>query len=156
MATNDAVGSITAVDVNLQLAQRDKYVTRLDTYLDDQVKDLRHSNCMSTEILPGTDQVRADAPARATIEQTRLVAASMNSGNPRKRKGKANRAFDFDDYPAKAPKRIRRGKSGGENRGGGDPAGGNNFKKTKASKGTKDFKKKPGKGCGGEKGNYRR
>ncbi len=75
-ATFDSVGSLTSVDVNMTICQRDKFVSRLRGYLAPwHAKTLRHSGFRSKDLMPGVPEVIVKAQEDATHESTRQVAS---------------------------------------------------------------------------------
>jgi len=94
-ASFDSLGLLAIVDVNLTLAQRDKYVTRLRPYLAHHAPMLRHASCMSKDILPNVAEVAALARDDTTQELTRQLATHLSEvtkgrrNQPQPNKGKA-------------------------------------------------------------------
>ena len=74
-AQSDALGSLTAIDVNLTVASRDRFSTRLLLYLPPWHRAiLRYSDFMSESLMPALQEVIVASREDATHESTRQVA----------------------------------------------------------------------------------
>lgn len=122
-ASFDALGSLAVVDVNLTLAQRDKFVPRLRPYLVHHAPALRHATCMSKDLLPNVPEISALARDDAAQESTRQLAThlsqvskSQKPQQPPKGKAKDGRGkggTDFRQQPFQArPQQTAKGSDG--------------------------------------------
>lgn len=79
----DSIGSLATVDVNVTLAQRDRYVSKLRPYLVRHTTKLRHATCMSEKLLPNVEEISVLARDDAAQESTRQVATHLDDILPR-------------------------------------------------------------------------
>ena len=78
-AAKDSVGAVIGLDVNLTLAQRDKFISHLYPYLAYQTTDIRYADFESDLLMPNIPQVVEESAADAQREQARKFAFHLSS-----------------------------------------------------------------------------
>jgi hypothetical protein len=119
-ASFDSVGAMVGVDVNLTLPMRDRYTSKLHSYLTQHAPTLRNASCSSKEVLPGVAEVALLARNDASHELARLAAQQVATNkaripNPPKGGGykgaqAPKKSANFKPpFPASAPPRAAQG-----------------------------------------------
>ena len=117
LANNIAFGMHTLADVNLTLARRDKFVSKLPGYLKKHAFDIRNSRVDNLELIPNLDEIVLKAREDAKHEQTRRLAGlDLGSGKGSKGQQQQVQRGQGQNRQGQGQGRQRQGQGQGQGR----------------------------------------
>ncbi len=140
-ATRDSLGCWTATDVNIALAQRDRFIDRLRPYLNPCLRHaLRNGAFTDADLFPNLEDVRERARTDAAHESTRQIATRGDHQAARSERSSRGRPRDTRNHAPRSrdPQPFRRHPTSDQGaRRGGPPSRGKRRQNKKPQSGQK-------------------